>query len=931
MPQSPSNRHRSRAAAGLALLAGLACPLAALANDNPVILQWFETRWRTIEYRMPDFFLGGYDATWLPPPWKAADPTSAGFDAFDRFDLGTPASPTAYGTQADMAAMIAEFHGAGASVYVDLIMNHNSGRNGSAAFRTEGGYPGFYLPQGSTLWGDFHDGTQQSQNPNDPNYSLWNGDLVGLIDIAHESNLQYIRNPIDAANPQNLPPGTLRNIANPANRQFYPDLQNAAGAVTFQNSLGPVPTQSITVYPINPSDATQTDPAQMTGDPVLENATAYLTRSTQWMLDVMNVDGFRLDAAKHIPQFFWNQYWDNAVFNRRITQAGSRRIPFSFGEIVDSNSFTLTYTRRDGFGNRDALDLNGAGALRDLLNNQGTGSWQNVLNAHLDGADDGFQNGTRGVTHVFSHDNGSAGNGGSVPPLPGPDRYALPENTYLLFRPGTSNIYYNSRNFIDLYQFRGFWPREGNPTALGSVGTSNNFDLTSLVNLSNGYSRGEYNPLNSTDPQNQSNADVLVFERRRNQGSGVYSANVLVGVNDSYSNGVQFRNVQTSFPAGTRLRELTGNSESTLIDPAHGTAGDQIPQTLVVDNLRRVLLPVPNNRNSAGTAHHKGYVVYGPATPSGVIEVSPVAATLPPDPTTTPTYARRLTPIDVVTANTFTLRLRTTKTDPSDPAWDDNAFFKFAGRWGDFNGNGAVDVPESDAFIPGFENFLTTKQTLFANPANTQGLYEQTINTTLLPEGYHYIRVVAFRNRPSNTDPLYTEFRKVIYVDRQGPSVTLLNASQPITQPINTFRVIANDRTTTRVHIHTNLPQSADPVALSTQGSASQATQYDRTEFRRTLSGLVTGLNRITIVAFEINGHSSVQDFSVSVTVGSGDINRDGVVDLNDVYAGYAALGGPYDPAADLNADGIANVTDLRLLENSLRPSELDGMSHPQR
>jgi alpha-amylase len=909
-------------AAAVALSAGL----AASADDNVAMLQWFETRWRTIEFRMPDFFMSGYDSTWLPPPWKAADPTSAGFDCFDRFDLGSPTAPTAYGTQADMQAMIAEFHAAGALVYTDLVMNHNSGRNGSQQFRAEGAYPQFFLPQNSTAWGDFNNGQTQSMDPGGANYNLFDGDLVGLIDINQASNNVFIRQPIDSVNPQNLPPGTIRNRPNAANRQYYPDLQATSGVLTFRNPLGVNPAQDITIHPIDPSDALQSDPTQMKGDPVTENATALLLRSTQWMMDVIDVDGFRLDAAKHIPVWFWNQYWDNIVFNRWQTQAGTRRIPFSFGEIVESNSFTLGYTRKDGFANRDALDLNGAGALRNVLFSRGLGSWGNVFPAHLDTADDGFQNGSRGVNHVFSHDNGSNGNGGAAPGFPGPDNWGMPQHAYLLFRPGATIVYHNSRQFIDIYQFRGFWPREGNPTALGANGSTINTDLTRLINVANGYARGEYNPLNSTDPQNQSDADVLVFERRRNQGGGNFSANVLVGVNDSYSPGIQLRNVQTSFPPGTRLRELTGNSEDPVVDPTN-----QIPQTLVVDGNRRVLLPMPNNTNSNNVQHHKGYVIYGPATPSGVLEVSPIASTLPADPASVKSFQRRLTPIDVVTGNTFTLRLRTTKTDPLDPSWDDNAMFKFAGTWRDLNGNGSVDFPESDAFIPGFENFLTFKQTLFANPGLTEGRYEQTISTSLLPEGYNYIRCVAFRQRPGGTDPLYTEFRKVIYVDRLPPSVTLLNAGVPINQPINTFRVVANDRTTTRVHVHVNLPLSTDPVAASTPGSASQCTQFDRREFRRTVSGLQTGLNRVTVVAFEATGSSSVQDFSVSVTVGSGDINRDGVVDLNDLYAGYSSLGAGYDAAADLNADSLFNVQDLRILENSLRPTELQRMAVPPR
>ncbi|MBY0309501.1 MAG: hypothetical protein K2Q09_12225, partial [Phycisphaerales bacterium] len=180
------------------LVAAFAPAAAALAQDNPVYLQWFETSWSNIEARTPDLFLAGYNALWLPPPGKASD-GSVGYDLFDRFDLGSPASPTAYGTEDAFRRLVAELHTAGQLVNVDWIMNHNGARTSNSAFIADGGWPGFYLPGvagGANFWGDFHDGSTQSGNPGGANYNLWNGDLVGLIDIAQESNYQFIRHPV---------------------------------------------------------------------------------------------------------------------------------------------------------------------------------------------------------------------------------------------------------------------------------------------------------------------------------------------------------------------------------------------------------------------------------------------------------------------------------------------------------------------------------------------------------------------------------------------------------------------------------------------------------------------------------------------------------------------------------------------------------------
>jgi hypothetical protein len=924
-------------------VAGLALTAGSARADAPVFLQWFETRWSTMEYRIPDFFMAGYDSTWIPPIFKAADPTSAGFDTFDRFDLGSPGSETAYGTQAGLQAVIDEFHYASALVYPDLVMNHNSGRNNSDDFFNAGGYPGFVMRRPGDFWGDFNDGSTQSYRPQDSNYNLWNGDLVGLIDIAHEKNYQFIRQPTTPGNAQNIPAGTVRNRPDPNNARFYPDLSLPGTVVNNpgrpaapgtdippRSSVAPF---STTIYPYNLA-------SPMSGDPVVENSTAYLLRSTQWLLEVIRIDGFRLDAAKHIPHWFWDQYWDTIVFNRRRTFAGGLTTPFSFGEVVASNDATVQYTRKDGFGNRDALDLNGAGQLRDLLNSGGFGTWQNVLNAHLDTADDGFNNGSLGVNHVFSHDNGSTGDGGSAPPLPGPERWGLVQHAYVLLRPGPVIIYHNSREFIDRYQFRGFWPREGNPSALGAPDQN----LVRLVQVANQYARGEFTPRNSIIN------DAFVFERRRVNGPGLFEGNLIVGVNDSFLSGSVTFNVYTSFPAGTRLHELTGTATDPLVDP-----NNQVPDVIVTQafNPQNPSIPgaqswmtitVPYNRNINGVTHHRGYVAYGPAVPTGTFTVrrtdgSAFTNIIPADGPAVPSYRRRLTPITVVDTPSFEIRLTTNKTDPADPAWDDFAAFRIdagfpsAGTATDFNDfNNGPDFGDADPFIPRFETFRTEASPLF-NSTRTNGLYRQTIDTSRLSEGLHYIRAVAFRNRPSNTDPLFGDFRQVIYVDRVPPPVTLLDAAAPITTPINTFRVVGNDRTAQRVWILLNVPGGTDPLTLlNTPGV--QASQWDRNEWRRTISGLRSGANTVTVVAEEVTGRRSVTNFNVTVTVGSGDINRDGTVDLNDLYAGFAALSvatPAYDPAGDINSDSQFNTLDLRLLEQLIRPVELRNMQGTQR
>lgn len=881
---------------------------SARAQDNPAFIQWFETSWTNIELRTPDLFMAGYGALWLPPGGKASD-GSVGYDAFDRFDLGTPESQTAYGTEARFRQMITELHLAGQQVTVDWIMNHNSGRTSNSSFILDGGWPGFYLPgSGSNFWGDFHDGSQQSENPGGANYSLWNGDLVGLIDIDQASNYQYIRHPV-GPNAQNIPPGRVRNQVNAANARLYPD--RSLTPLTFTNT-GRGNNLQFTIYPYNTANP-------MAGDAVAENATGMLMRATQWYLDEFKVDGFRLDAAKHIPQWFWDQYFDAAVFLRRTTPSGQQVTPFSFVEAVDSNSFVQSYIRKnDGIGNRDALDLNEAGALRDVRSSGGFGSWQNPLNASVDRQDDGLNNGTQGVHHVYSHDNGSVGNGGSAPSLPGSNLYALPQNAYVLFRTGVPIVYYNGREMHDRFTNRGFWAREGNPTALGNMDSN----LTRMVQVRAGYARGDMFVLNG-DGSNASIAglsDVLLFERGTST-----AANVLVGVNDRYDGGYDQRDVTTRFPQGTILQELSGNAVDVTVDP-----NNDIFDTVTVGVGGRVTVRVPRNVNANGVQHHRGYVIYGPAAPTGVLSVFPIAGVLDADSASVPTYRRRLTPVEIITASSFDLQLATSKTIPSDSSFDDFAVFRFNQGYTDLNGNGVTDQLPPDATTDaGYERFLTQFSPISGpGGTGTTGLYRQTINAAQLPEGFNYISTLAYRRRSDGGLPIFKEFRKVVYIDRLPPSATLLE--NPASANGNfEYRVKALDRTVESVHILANLAVGVDPVPLC--NASNQAYQYDRLEWRRNVGTLPTGSNSLTVVAFEKTGRSGVYRFdNITVNLGSGDVNRDGILTVDDLYASWA-LGTSYQSEADMNRNGVMDANDRRILELSLRTGEAGKMSGQQR
>ena len=899
-----------RSTAICALLALTGTAVSAQAAER-VILQIFETEWDDIERRAADIFLGGYGAVWIPPPSKASDPFSVGFDTFDRFDLGKPPlsdnssgrARTAYGTEATFGAMIQELQRADVHVYIDTVLNHNSGRTTSDFFLAEGGWPGMWIPRENPPrdklptddWGDFHSGNQsgylQSENPGAPNYDTVRGDLVALVDIQQDRSNQFIRQPTEEGDPQNIPAGTVRNRPDPENARFYPD-RILSPDIYVNPSSAHSGTAVETRYPFNLANP-------LGGAPVVEDSTGYLRRWLQWMLEVQNIDGFRLDASKHVFPFWWDTHYDSAVFQGRTAPDGSKVTPFSFGENTTGNFDILNnFYRKDAFANRDSRDLSGAGSIRNLVNGGGFGTWADLFNgAHLDQADDGLQNGSAGVFHVYSHDNGSVGNGGSLPPLPSDRQQGWFAHAYLLMRPGLPIVYYNGRGIPRSF---GFFPREGTPVALGwdPISQSSENVMTTLVDLHNGIATGNY------FQRNGNISDVLVFARATTPGGGLVG-NLLVAVNDRYDAGADTLAVGTTFPAGTRLIEQTGNAADPAVDPS-----GSIPAVLTVNGNGTVTLTVPRNASSAGE-HNKGFLVYAPAVPEATITIVGQDGGVPADPANFPDFIQRLNDIPVVTGDQFTLRVDTVPGDSVDLTTDDNTLFKIDDGAMDWNGNGGPDIPVTDASFSGFEEFTDVKLPGMSDP-DREGLYEQVIDTTRLGEGFHYIRTVSFRQRPAGTGPLANEEREVVYVDRLEPDIDLDGEGQTFDDDRPTFRFLLNDGTPEVIYGFLNLADGQDPLTMLTTPNA--ARRFDRFEWRRTFDQtLQPGENTVTIVAVEPSGRQSVQDFTVFFqSACPADIAPPfGVLDLQDINAFVTGFGNQQ-PIADLAAPfGVFDLADI--------------------
>lgn len=916
---------------------------AAMDASAPAMLQMFEAQWDTIENRMADIFEVGYGQMWLPPPQRADQGNlSVGYDMFDRFDLGSPRNETLYGTETSLKASITAAHRAGVSVYTELILNHNGFGDASTVddhgtpdpdddvtLVEAGGYPGFVLTLPGDVDGDFHGAFEGGD---------YNVRLAGLIDIAQEKNHQFIRHPVVAGNPQNIPAGTEgifgrppANVPDPNNARFYPD-QALGGLVLNDPALG----GAVTRYRFNA--ATPLD-----GDAVVENATGLLMRNAQWMVEAIGVDGFRIDAAKHFPPWVLN-YIDQAVFRAspRVNHDGSIQPVFMFSEVLDGNKgLVQSYIRKDlpnslGIspssttvgGNRDALDFPLYYAMRDNLSGNGLqNNWHAIKNASQDTQDDGLLNGSQGVAFVDSHDNLAGG-------FPYLKNVAY---AYILMRPGNALVYLNAKQFGDERDF----PNDGKVDALGGF---HGDTISTLVDLRNTHGRGNFHERwidEAFDPDGFSN--IYVYERENS---------AIVGLNSRLDAGYDERTpVQTGFAPGTVLMELTGNAADAMADP-----GGDIPEAIRVDGSGHVTIRIPRN-----DTHGRGYVVYGVAPPQGALLLTNVAQVMQgATPTATNNGTARLADIDVITANSFTVQLNTmpvTLPAPAgemDPVRDvhadgDTALVRIDGGI-NLNNLPGIDHATPGGVAYGFEEFTDTRTPGYVWSGGTNvgsgfGTYAQMIDATQLAEGRHYITARALRHRDSSTGgdggpAVFTDFKRTIYVDRLPPEAAIVSFQPFATSPSDPndrdLIVRSVDQTADNMHFFLDLPANVTNAQIHqmTQLGQGDAGDYDRDSFVFGYFGVTTGNHVATVVTFEPTGNYRIQRFTglftgTNLGAGFGDLDANGTFTESDIRCSGAcsnfsaedvlySQNNKFRAAFDINGDGLGDNRDLFALGDQL-------------
>ncbi|GAA4363384.1 alpha-amylase [Hymenobacter saemangeumensis] len=117
-------------------------PLAPAAANavipNGVMMQAFywdvpinsngQSWWQVLGSKSQELKDAGITAVWLPPAYKGGNVNDVGYGVYDRYDLGEfnqkGTVPTRYGTVSQLTSAISALHGKGIQVYEDMVMNH---------------------------------------------------------------------------------------------------------------------------------------------------------------------------------------------------------------------------------------------------------------------------------------------------------------------------------------------------------------------------------------------------------------------------------------------------------------------------------------------------------------------------------------------------------------------------------------------------------------------------------------------------------------------------------------------------------------------------------------------------------------------------------------------------------------------------------------
>ena len=249
-----------------------------MSQVNGVMMQYFHwytdpnlILWNEVKDKAHELADAGFTAIWLPPAYKGfAGSYDVGYGVYDMYDLGEfdqkGSIRTKYGTKGQYLAGIAALQASGLQVYADGVLNHRLGGDATEIFKATPFYQSDRLnPQGGMR--DIKSYTHYTFPGRQGKYSefewhWWDFDAVDYDEFTQDSSKVYL---IEG-------------------KQFddYVALENG----NFDYLMG--------------CDV----------DFQKKEVRDEVTRWGKWYLDTTNVDGFRLDAIKHISSWFFPEWID---------------------------------------------------------------------------------------------------------------------------------------------------------------------------------------------------------------------------------------------------------------------------------------------------------------------------------------------------------------------------------------------------------------------------------------------------------------------------------------------------------------------------------------------------------------------------------------------------------------------------------------------
>ena len=292
--------------------------------------------WQNLGSKASELGAAGITAVWLPPAYKGSGALDVGYGVYDRYDLGEfnqkGTVATRYGTLAQLQGCISALHGQGVQVYEDMVMNHLTSADAQEQFNIGG-----------------------------TNYNVYTSFTYPGRNNAYSTYKWHYYN-FNAT--QQAP-----------NNGWYQwnayDFQPYANGDAYDNLLG---------SEIRYADVNQRNETIGWGN---------------WMTTKLNLDGYRLDATKHMLTSFVNQ-WLDAV------KGSSGRFAVSeawFRNLGDMNNYAAST------GGRTSLfDVPLHYLFNDMSNGNGNWDMRGLQFAGFTEA-----NGALSVSFVDNHDTDQTG------------------------------------------------------------------------------------------------------------------------------------------------------------------------------------------------------------------------------------------------------------------------------------------------------------------------------------------------------------------------------------------------------------------------------------------------------------------------------------------------------------------------------------------